>query len=395
MTREWLDVPFSEKDRAKACGARWDPAAKRWYAPRPGIPGLEQWVARPDLPALLPGEDRSFGSGLFVDLVPERSWFKNARSDISQRDWERVRRMVTGRAGRRCEVPGCGAREDRAREVWLEVHERWHYDQVRRVQTLRRLVCLCTWCHTATHLGLAGIRGVDREAFTHLLTVTGMSAADGDRHVADAFAVWEARSAFTWKVDLSILTRAGIAVAQSPVAAEPSGPQPGGGLLWPRVGQPPRRPPVGRPAGSAGSGRASVKRATGRRQHAQPRHRTLRIDFVRGNRPPMLATSDRTKVAGGGPVFARSDRSRRLRVIGSDKRQDVGRGQRCQLPWRPGAVRTDEHQALRVENAVAGHEQLRSELASKITPDPVPMWDTPLVAWTSCLPGELWRPVPC
>jgi hypothetical protein len=68
--RLWLDVPFAEKDAAKAAGAYWDPAARRWYAPRPKMTGLERWVALPDVPNPLPGEDRSFGSGLFVDLVP-------------------------------------------------------------------------------------------------------------------------------------------------------------------------------------------------------------------------------------------------------------------------------------------------------------------------------------
>jgi hypothetical protein len=66
--RVWLDVSFAEKEQAKAAGARWDREAKRWYAPRPGIAALAQWAARPEL---LPGEDRSWGQGLFVDLVPK------------------------------------------------------------------------------------------------------------------------------------------------------------------------------------------------------------------------------------------------------------------------------------------------------------------------------------
>src|SRR5699024_7233276 len=32
----WLDVPFAEKDEAKALGARWDRRERRWYAPREG-----------------------------------------------------------------------------------------------------------------------------------------------------------------------------------------------------------------------------------------------------------------------------------------------------------------------------------------------------------------------
>lgn len=37
----YLNVPFSEKDEAKALGARWDKNARKWYVPA-GIP-LEQF----------------------------------------------------------------------------------------------------------------------------------------------------------------------------------------------------------------------------------------------------------------------------------------------------------------------------------------------------------------
>jgi hypothetical protein len=47
MVREqqpWLEVPFGEKDDAKAAGALWDWRAKRWYAPRPGMAELARWL---------------------------------------------------------------------------------------------------------------------------------------------------------------------------------------------------------------------------------------------------------------------------------------------------------------------------------------------------------------
>jgi len=31
--KNYLNVPYAEKDAAKALGARWDPAKKKWYAP--------------------------------------------------------------------------------------------------------------------------------------------------------------------------------------------------------------------------------------------------------------------------------------------------------------------------------------------------------------------------
>ena len=49
-TKIWLDVPYAEKDEAKAHGARWDPGAKRWYAPKPKLAALGKWLALPDVP---------------------------------------------------------------------------------------------------------------------------------------------------------------------------------------------------------------------------------------------------------------------------------------------------------------------------------------------------------
>lgn len=43
--KTYLDVPFSEKDEAKARGARWDAERKRWYAPEGADHSLfVQWM---------------------------------------------------------------------------------------------------------------------------------------------------------------------------------------------------------------------------------------------------------------------------------------------------------------------------------------------------------------
>ncbi len=109
--RAYLDVPFADKEAAKALGAYWDQVARRWYDPNPPTTGLDHWAVRPDVPDLLPGEDRTFGDGSFVNMVPKSCWFTNVRTCVTQQDWERLRRMITTRAGQRCEA--CGASEDR------------------------------------------------------------------------------------------------------------------------------------------------------------------------------------------------------------------------------------------------------------------------------------------
>jgi hypothetical protein len=218
--RIWLDVPYRQRQAARRAGALFDREHERYYAPRPGMDALASWSARPDLPAILPGEDRAYGQreSLYVDLVPASCWFTNARSAISERDWDRVHRMVVTRAGRVCEA--CGAGRDPKARRWLEAHERWRFDEITRTQRLTRLICLCTNCHEATHFGLAQVRGRDQAAFAHLLEVTGMDEKTANVHLRRAFAIWEARSRTAWALDLSVLTDADIALNPPPAPVD-------------------------------------------------------------------------------------------------------------------------------------------------------------------------------
>jgi hypothetical protein len=216
--RVWLDVPFAEKDQAKSLGARWDPMIRRWYAPAPAVTNLARWAALPDIPDLLPGEDRSLGSGLFVDLVPSSCWFTNVRSCVIPNDWERLRRMITNRAGKRCEA--CGQPADPRTGRRLEAHERWIYTEPTKVQTLRRLICLCNECHTATHFGLAQIKGQADQALAHLRTVTGMTDQQARTHCRNAFALWRERSTREWALDLTMLTTIGVTLAPPPASSD-------------------------------------------------------------------------------------------------------------------------------------------------------------------------------
>jgi len=226
--RAWLDVPYADKDAAKAAGARWDPEARRWFAPTRErlAAGLDRWASRPPIPATLPGEDRTFGAGLFVDLVPSSCWFTNVRSCIAPADWTRLRRTVLERAGQVCEA--CGAGPDRDTGRWLEAHERWAYSERSRadggpVQTLRRIICLCTPCHRVTHLGRVITVDGDaaaRAAFDHLRAVTGMTDDQAGAHIDAAFTRWEWRSQLTWALDVRVLTDAGITLAAAPASTD-------------------------------------------------------------------------------------------------------------------------------------------------------------------------------
>ncbi len=47
-SKVYLNVPYAEKDAAKALGAKWDPAKKKWFAPaNTNISCFSKWQTNP------------------------------------------------------------------------------------------------------------------------------------------------------------------------------------------------------------------------------------------------------------------------------------------------------------------------------------------------------------
>jgi hypothetical protein len=96
---------------------------------------------------------------LTIELVPRTCWFSNVRDQVPRGDWDRIRREVYERAGKRCEV--CSGRGSRHP---VECHEVWEYDETAHVQRLVRMIALCPACHEVKHIGLAGLKGRGEQA---------------------------------------------------------------------------------------------------------------------------------------------------------------------------------------------------------------------------------------
>lgn len=206
---DYFHVPFELKDTAKQLGAHWCPQARCWHAPTPEsaqtllAAGFARVRGDPTPIQAFPGEDRCFGEGLFVDLVPQGCWFTNVRYCVHEDDWQRVAKGIRMRAGFACEA--CGSTG-----VPIEAHERWDYFAHEGLQVLKRLVCLCRDCHLATHYGYARTQGLEDQVRKHLMAVNDWDELALNAHVHQAYETWQERSARPWELDLSIITDAGI-----------------------------------------------------------------------------------------------------------------------------------------------------------------------------------------
>lgn len=144
---------------------------------------------------------------LQVELVPRSCFFSNLRSNLSQKDWEKLRRYSIERAGYVCEI--CGSDGN---GFSLECHEIWEYDDDIQQQSLIGLIALCKACHRSKHMALARHKGWEAAAESHLMRINGWDRATLEVYLEEAFQVFEIRSEKIWRLDISWLERFDVAI---------------------------------------------------------------------------------------------------------------------------------------------------------------------------------------
>ena len=137
---------------------------------------------------------------LIVELVPRTCFFSNLRSNLSKRDWDKLRHFTIQKAENRCEI--CGST---GRGSSLECHEIWHYNDESNAQTLTGLIALCKSCHRSKHMALARHKGWEGIAEDHLMRINGWDRKTLDRYLMEVFSVFEIRSTRSWSLDISWL----------------------------------------------------------------------------------------------------------------------------------------------------------------------------------------------
>lgn len=153
------------------------------------------------------GEIPNNSPRLTIELVPSTCWFSNVRSNVSKRTWDRLRKETYKQADYRCEICG-GVGPNHP----VECHEVWHYDDIKHVQRLSRLIALCPACHQCKHMGLAQINGKEVEALEHLAEVNNWEMWQAIEYAERAFEIWSERSKHQWKLDISYLEKLGVEI---------------------------------------------------------------------------------------------------------------------------------------------------------------------------------------
>lgn len=139
---------------------------------------------------------------LEIELVPSGQWGTNLRSELPKTQWDALRRNSYRLANYRCEI--CGGQGDQ----WpVECHERWHYDEEKKVQKLLGLISLCPDCHKVKHYGRSVSIGQEELVFNHFAMVNELTTEQARDYINEAFNTWSRRSKEDWSLDISWLNQ--------------------------------------------------------------------------------------------------------------------------------------------------------------------------------------------
>lgn len=141
---------------------------------------------------------------LVSEIVPSSSWYNNVRSNVTEKEWNILRKKSYEAANHKCEICGDTGKNQGFNHN-VECHEIWEYNDETHVQKLIGLISLCPYCHKVKHPGLAGLRGETDIVINQLMKVNNITEKEAQKLLGDSWEVYFERSLHQWELDITYI----------------------------------------------------------------------------------------------------------------------------------------------------------------------------------------------
>lgn len=148
---------------------------------------------------------------LSIEPVPLSSRFASVRAALGYEQFNTLKRAIFSRAGFRCEICLENGFEQ-GHQHPVELHEVFHYDDVRGTQKLSALMCVCPDCNAVKQVELSRAKGeaTFAAALAQLCKVNGWNNLQAQTYYQHVYAIWQERSKKVWQLNLDLLTTTGL-----------------------------------------------------------------------------------------------------------------------------------------------------------------------------------------
>lgn len=139
---------------------------------------------------------------IFVNLIPSSMWYLNLRKLLDKQKWTDLSNEIRQEQNWTCQFCDISIKQLKQKR-FFHCHEMWDFDDKNNIVKLVCLVCLCSYCHEATHFGYASIKGKSKASFWHICKVNKWDKTTTSNYLEACFEKWSQRSNKQWIIDLN------------------------------------------------------------------------------------------------------------------------------------------------------------------------------------------------
>ncbi len=112
---------------------------------------------------------------LNINLLPRGAWGNDLSNTLPKKEWDILRNYCYKRANNHCEI--CGKYDEN-----LNAHEEWIFDKNTKIQTLTKIIGVCSNCHGVIHFRNSERNGYGDNAKKHFMKINNCNQLEFAKH---------------------------------------------------------------------------------------------------------------------------------------------------------------------------------------------------------------------
>lgn len=124
---------------------------------------------------------------LTIELLPKGAWNNDLSKILEKKDWDTLREFCYKKASNKCEICGYETSD-------LDAHEVWNFNILKKTQTLKNIIAICSKCHGVKHFKNSVRMGYGIEAKNHFINTNKCTEMEFANHLTKALMNFEERN---------------------------------------------------------------------------------------------------------------------------------------------------------------------------------------------------------
>ena len=138
---------------------------------------------------------------IYINLIPSNVWYLNLRKILPKSTWTNLSNRIREEANWKCYC--CGISLDKLKEKkYFHTHEYWLFNRETKTIKLAALVCVCSKCHLAIHIGYSSIYNKQDDCMKQISRVNKWLLEDVRNYVEASYEEHAINSTIDWQFDL-------------------------------------------------------------------------------------------------------------------------------------------------------------------------------------------------